>query len=401
MYKILLLSPCDIFPPVDGNSMNIYNIVKYLCRKNQLSVLLSPVFSQGGEVDIAHPNLEISYVPPTFLDGLKYRSIFINPYYYSAAWKVAQHFQPDLIQCQVLYTTPAGGLLKKRLKKPLVLVQENVEYLKYKRFGASKPLLLFLRTFEAAACGLADKIVAVSPVDKEFMVQIYGVPEKKIHVIQHCIDPDVFKYRPEGRQIVRERHGISPSECILTFVGKLDTIPNTAAVRYIAEEIYPAVLAEYPQTVFLIIGQNYDHLLPYKKERMIFTGFVSSRKDASPNLADYLSASDVVIVPLDSGSGTRVKILEAAACSRAIVSTEIGAEGLDFVEGREILLSERVDEEFIGLVLGLLKDKPRRQELGRRAREKVLSHYSWEREVAKFERIYQEMARLDKYGVKG
>jgi glycosyltransferase involved in cell wall biosynthesis len=187
----------------------------------------------------------------------------------------------------------------------------------------------------------------------------------------------------------------------LTFVGKLDTIPNTAAVRYIAEEIYPAVLAEYPQTVFLIIGQNYDHLLPYKKERMIFTGFVSSREDVSPNLADYLSASDVVIVPLDSGSGTRVKILEAAACSRAIVSTEIGAEGLDFVEGREILLSERVDEEFIGLVLGLLKDKPRRQELGRRAREKVLSHYSWEREVAKFERIYQEMDRLDKYGVKG
>jgi len=391
MYKILLLSPCDIFPPVDGNSMNIYNIVKYLCRKNQLSVLLSPVFSQGGEVDIAHPNLEISYVPPTWLDGLKYRSIFINPYYYSAAWKVAQHFQPDLIQCQVLYTTPAGGLLKKRLKKPLVLVQENVEYLKYKRFGASPILLHLLRAFEAAACRMADKIVAVSPVDKEFMVKIYGVPKEKIHVIQHCVDPEVFKYRPEGRQIVRERHGISPSDYILTFVGKLDTIPNAVAVRYISERIYPAILAEYPQTAFFIIGQNYAPLLHYQKERMVFIGFVSNHKDLSPNLIDYLSASDIVIIPLDSGSGTRVKILEAVACSRPIVSTVIGAEGLSFQDGQDMLLSEAVDEKFIDLILELMRDKSRREELGQRARERIIEEYNWEREIERYEEVYQEI----------
>ena len=386
-----MLVPCDIFPPMDGNSMNIYHTIKYVSQRNRLQVLLSHVFSQGGEVDIFHPNLDINYCPPTWFDRFKYKSFLFNPYYYQAAYELLNRTKADVIQCQVLYTAPAGYLLKRRFKKPLVLVQENVEYLKYRRFGAPAPLTYFLNKLEEASCRMADKIVAVSVVDKEFMREIYGLPEAKIEVIQHCADPEVFNYSEKGRHTVRRLYDLSPQELVLSFVGKLDTIPNTAAVRYIAGEIYPLVLAEHPRTTFLIIGQNYDHLLPYKKQRMIFTGFVSNRKDASPNLADYLSASDMVIVPLDSGSGTRVKILEAAACSRAIVSTEIGVEGLDFVEGTEILLSERVDEEFIGLVLGLVEDEARRKELGRQARQKVLSHYSWEGETAKYEGIYREI----------
>lgn len=389
MRTILMLVPCDIFPPVDGNSMNIYHTIKHLSQRNRLHVLLSHVFSQGGEIDIFHPNLDIGYCPPTWLDRFKYRSFLFNPYYYKAAYELMNRTKADVIQCQVLYTAPAGYLLKRRFKKPLVLVQENVEYLKYRRFGAPPPLTYLLKRLEEASCRMADKIVAVSVVDKEFMREIYGVPEEKIEVIQHCADPEVFNYSDKGRHAVRRLYALSSRELVLAFVGKLDTIPNTAAVRYIAEDIYPAVLADHPQTTFFIIGQNYDHLLPHKKERMIFTGFVSNRKDASPNLAHYLSASDMVVVPLDSGSGTRVKILEAAACARPIVSTEVGAEGLDFVNGEEIVLCDRVDEAFTRLVLALLKDAPRREELGRRAREKVLRHYSWEREIAKYESIYQ------------
>lgn len=386
-----MLVPCDIFPPVDGNSMNIYHTIKYVSQRNRLHVLLSHVFSQGGEIDIFHPNLDIDYCPPTWFDRFKYKSFLFNPYYYKTAYELMNRIKADLIQCQVLYTAPAGYLLKRRFKKPLVLVQENVEYLKYRRFGAPAPLTYFLKELEEASCRMADKIVAVSVVDKEFMREIYGLPEAKIEVIQHCADPEVFNYSEKGRHTVRRLYDLSPQELVVSFVGKLDTIPNTRAVRYIAEEIYPAVLAMHPRTTFLIIGQNYDHLLPYKKERVVFTGFVSNRKDTSPNLADYLSASDMVIVPLDSGSGTRVKILEAAACGRPIVSTEVGAEGLDFVNDKEILLCDRIDEEFTRLVLGLLKDKPRREKLGRRAREKVLRHYSWKREMAKYEGVYREI----------
>ena len=389
MRKILVLSPSDIFPPVDGNSENTYHVVKYLAPRNVLGVLLSRIFSQGGPVDISHPDLTIRYCPASAFDRLQYKSFLVNPYYYRAADALMRDVGADIIQCHVLYTILVGYYLKRRYGRPLVLVQENAEYVKQVKFEAPGYATLVLKWLEGFACRVADRIVAVSEVDKRHMVDLYDVPEDKIHVINHCADEEVFKYRADGRTNVREAWGIGQDDMVMIYVGKMDAPHNTVATQYIAERIYPVVSAQYPNSWFVIVGQNYEHLLEYKRDRLFFTGFVTSRKDESPNLADYLSASDIVIVPMDRGSGTRLKILEAAACSRPIVSTEIGAEGLQFTDGEEILLTEDVDEEFIQLLLGLVKDEALRERLGRRAREKLLARYSWEREVRRFEEVYQ------------
>ncbi len=117
---------------------------------------------------------------------------------------------------------------------------------------------------------------------------------------------------------------------------------------------------------------------------MIFTGYVD-------NLPNYLSASDIVFVPLDSGSGTRLKILEAASCSRPIVSTRKGAEGLDFIDNKEILLSEQVDADFVATLLKLAKDEGLREILRKNARKKIEKHYSWREETKKFDEVYVEL----------
>ncbi len=389
MRKILVLSPSDIFPPVDGNSENTYHVVKYLAPRNVLGVLLSRIFSQGGPVDISHPDLTIRYCPASAFDRLQYKSFLVNPYYYRAADALMRDVGADIIQCHVLYTILVGYYLKRRYGRPLVLVQENAEYVKQVKFEAPGYATLVLKWLEGFACRVADRIVAVSEVDKRHMVDLYDVPEDKIHVINHCADEEVFKYRADGRTNVREAWGIGQDDMVMIYVGKMDAPHNTVATQYIAERIYPVVSAQYPNSWFVIVGQNYEHLLEYKRDRLFFTGFVTSRKDESPNLADYLSASDIVIVPMDRGSGTRLKILEAAACSRPIVSTEIGADCLQFTDGEEILLTEDVDEEFVDLLLGLVKDEALRERLGRRAREKLLARYSWEREVRRFEEVYQ------------
>ncbi len=389
MRKILVLSPSDIFPPVDGNSENTYHVVKYLASRNILGVLLSRIFSQGGPVDISHPELTIRYCPASAFDRLQYKSFLVNPYYYRAADALMRDVGADIIQCHVLYTILVGYYLKRRHGRPLVLVQENAEYVKQVKFEAPGYVTLVLKWLEGFACRVADRIVAVSEVDKRHMVDLYDVPEDKIHVINHCADEEVFRYRADGRTEVREAWGVGQDDMVMIYVGKMDAPHNTVATQYIAERIYPVVSAQYPNSWFVIVGQNYEHLLEYKRDRLFFTGFVTSRKDESPNLADYLSASDIVIVPMDRGSGTRLKILEAAACSRPIVSTEIGAEGLQFTDREEILLTEDVDDEFIQLLLGLVKDEALRERLGRRAREKLLARYSWEREVRRFEEVYQ------------
>ncbi len=391
MRNILVLSPCDIFPPVDGNSENIYHIVKYLAPNNVLGVLLSRVFSQGGPIDLKHPNLTIRYCPPSAFDRWQYKSFLLNPYYYRAAHEMMQHMGADIVQCQVLYTFFPGYSVKTRFKKPLVLVQENAEYVKQVKFETPRYVTYVLKWLERIACSAADRIVAVSEVDKKHMMDLYGVPDEKVHVINHCADEEVFRYDADGRSMVRDALGIGEADIVLTYVGKMDALHNAVAAQYIAERIYPGVTSRYPNSWFMIVGQNYEHLLEYERERLFFTGFVTSRKDESPNLADYLSASDIVIVPMDRGSGTRLKILEAAACSRPIVSTEIGAEGLDFTGGEEILLTADVDDEFVSLVLRLMQDDGLRKALGERARQKLLARYSWEREVSQFERLYEEL----------
>ncbi|HFD40888.1 MAG TPA: glycosyltransferase [Anaerolineae bacterium] len=391
MRKVLVLSPCDVFPPVHGSSTAIYHTLQFLAETNRVSALLCKLYSQHGEPDLTAPTLSLRYSPESPLDRLGYKGLLLNPLYYRAAWQAARAFQPDIIQAELLWTAPAALWLRRRLGAPVVLMQENVEYQKFVRFGLTSPLLKAIKWLEGWACRAADRVVALSEVDRDFMVRLYGVPLERFTIIPHGVDPDLFAYRPEGAAAARRALGLPADVPVLTFVGKLDYLPNVRAVEYIAERIAPAVWAHHPAAHFVLIGQGAGPLQRFADERLHFTGFVDARPGVRPNLSDYLSASDVVLVPLDSGSGTRLKIVEAAANTRAVVSTRIGAEGQDFVDGEEILLTEAVDELFVEAVLRLLGDADLRARLGRAARAKVLARYSWRAQVSKMERVYEEL----------
>ncbi|MDH5690950.1 MAG: glycosyltransferase family 4 protein, partial [Candidatus Bathyarchaeota archaeon] len=217
-------------------------------------------------------------------------------------------------------------------------------------------------------------------------IETYHIPSEKIVTIPHCADSETFKYSEKGRSSIRNKYDIPDESVVLTFVGKLDYIPNITAVKHITEKIYPAVLERHPRSKFFIIGQNYESLLSYRKSNIIFTGYVAPNE-----LPNYLSASDIVLVPLDSGSGTRLKTLEAASCSRSMVSTQKGAEGQDFVHEKEIMLTKSVDDEFLDCVLKLMEDEELRKKIGRNARKKIEEKYSWKKVVERFEAVYDKI----------
>lgn len=391
MRRVFVLSPCDVFPPVHGSSTAIYHTLQYLSETNRVSALLCHLYSQRGEVDLRVPNLRVQYCRESGLDRLGYKGLLFNPLYYQAAWRLAREFKPDIIQAELLWTAPAALWLRRRIGVPVVLMQENVEYQKFVRFGSTSPFLGAIRYLEGWACRSVDRVVALSDVDRDFMIDLYNVRPDRFALIPHGVDPDLFDYRPAGAAAARKALGLAPEVPVLTFVGKLDYIPNVRAVVCIAERIAPAVWQRYPEARFVIIGQGADTLVAYSSDRMIFAGFVDARAGVHPNLSDYLSASDVVLVPLDSGSGTRLKIVEAASNARPVVSTRIGAEGQDFADGREILLTDEVDEAFVEATLRLLADADLRERLGRAARAKVLAGYSWQAQVHKMEQVYREL----------
>jgi len=391
MKSVLMLVPCDIFPPVHGSSMAVYHTVKELARSTRLEVLMSRLYSRQGEIDITSPTVNYHIVPPSMLDRSGYKGLVINPAFYREALNVMENHTCDIIQSELLWTGLAGIRLKRKFKKPLILVEENVEYLKFRRMGINNPLVHLIKHLEGYCCQKADRIVAVSEEDKKNLISMYNLPEEKITVINHCADPEAFQFSEDGRQEIRKKYGIHRDEFLFGFVGKLDYLPNKTAVTFMAEQMKTVLKDNGIQAKFLIIGQNYESLNHYSAPDFLFSGYIDSRKGARPSLADYLSALDIFLVPLDSGSGTRLKILEAAACGLPIISTDIGAEGQDFKDGEEIILTKNPDIEFILRTVDLAQNMTLKEKIARKAREKVLAKYTWKDELKRFPRIYEQL----------
>ncbi len=141
MPRVLVLSPCDVFPPVHGSSTAIYHSLQVLSETNQVSALLCYLYSQRGDVDLQGPNLAVRYCRESPLDQLGYKGLMFNPLYYRAALQAARDFRPDVIQAELLWTAPTALWLRRRTGVPVVLMQENVEYQKFVRFGLTSPFL--------------------------------------------------------------------------------------------------------------------------------------------------------------------------------------------------------------------------------------------------------------------
>ena len=170
---------------------------------------------------------------------------------------------------------------------------------------------------------------------------------------------------------------------MLTFVGNLKYEPNRDAVRRIASGIAPAVFAEHPDALFVIIGQGVELLADCRYERMTFTGYLDR-----PDLVAHLCATDVFLVPVETGSGIRIKIPEATACGRAVVATRKAATGLELFGDNEIVRVQDAGSAFDAAVLRLLRDPASRQALGARAQARTEAAFGWARMLTAYEGVY-------------
>lgn len=163
-----------------------------------------------------------------------------------------------------------------------------------------------------------------------------------------------------------------PQQFVIAFSGNLEYHPNQTAVRFFAGEIWPGLRERWPGLVWRLIGKNPDAVKRFAQgdSRIQFTGPI-------PDAISELAAAGVVVVPLLTGSGTRLKILEAWAAARPVVSTRIGAEGLPAKHGENILLADTAPE-FVQAVSQLLENPEMRDRLGKAARLEFERNFTWE-----------------------
>jgi glycosyltransferase involved in cell wall biosynthesis len=220
-----------------------------------------------------------------------------------------------------------------------------------------------LRRFEDAARRLENQwlprfsgVLAPSIRDAELVAAVIG--RERVHVY-----PNALPLVAEAK--VREEH-------VIAFSGNLEYDPNVDAVRYFRSRIWPQLRSRWPKLVWRLIGKNQKAVVRFLSgdSRIQLTGPVE-------NAVGALAAAQVAIVPLRAGSGTRVKILEAWAASRPVVSTTLGAEGLQATDGEHLILADG-PEEFAAAVTRLLESEELRKRLGRAGRRLYERDFTWE-----------------------
>ncbi len=271
------------------------------------------------------------------------------------------------------------------LNIPSVLFQHNVESEIWRRRAAvaRNPLAKMIwamefrkmRRFERVALCKFQHVIAVSENDRALMTE--WVDGDRVTVVPTGVD--LAEYRPEPGAAAG-----TATAPLIVFVGAMDWQPNSDGVEYFCSEIWPAIRAEVPGARFRIVGRNPGKSVQkWASESIEITGRVTS-------VVEHLHEAAVVIVPLRIGGGTRLKIYEAMAAGKAVVSTTVGAEGLDVKHGRDIVLADDANS-FGQAVLMLLRDPEMRRRYEEAAVE-TAGRYDWPAIGERFSEVLQSVA---------
>ena len=226
-------------------------------------------------------------------------------------------------------------------------------------------------------------VIAVSENDRFLMTQ--WVDGDRVTVVPTGVD--LAEYRPDPANPNSDPNSDPNSSApLITFVGAMDWEPNVDAVEYFCAEVWPAIKAEVPQARFRIVGRNPGRRVQ-KWASLDASIEVTGRV---PSVVEHLRQSAVVIVPLRIGGGTRLKIYEAMAAGKAVVSTTVGAEGLDVHHGRDIMLADDA-RSFSQAVIGLLRDPEMRRRY-QTAAAATAARYDWPAIGERFSEVLQAVA---------
>jgi sugar transferase (PEP-CTERM/EpsH1 system associated) len=280
----------------------------------------------------------------------------------------------DSIVCDFLFPSPNFPDLSR-----CVLFQHNVESVIWKRYveNAANPLrrryfqlqARRMLDYEGRVCRAVRKVIAVSDADADAMRRLYGVHD--VAPVATGVDFDYFA-RPASPKRMAD----------LVFLGSMDWMPNIDGAAWFVREVLPLIRRVYPECSLAIVGRRPARALKHlarEDPRILVTGTV-------PDVRPWLFGALVSVVPLRIGGGTRLKIYEAMAAEVPVVSTAVGAEGLDVRGGEDILIADS-PAEFAARCVRLLANPGERARLAAAARENLAGRHSWDTAAWQFERL--------------
>ena len=395
--RILYITPYLPVPPDSGGKIRVYELVRRLARRHELT--LATLLDTESDTDHIHTleSLGIRVLAAgrsaVKQDSRAKLTRLLTPTprlaheYYSPQLarlveQTAREMRPDIVHCEQLHTAAYAA---SQHDAPRILVEQNIEYNLLKQIARLRTSIVSryagqvdafkTQWYERRAWRQFAAYVTMSGVDRTHLLQ--HRPSGPVYVVPNGVD--VATFEPSTRPRPR---------ATLIITGTLGYYPNLDGVCWFLDRVFPQLRRAAPTVDLLLVGQLNQAAAQAigDQEGVTLTGRV-------PDVRPYVAQSAVFIVPLRMGSGTRLKVLEAMAQGMPIVSTRVGCEGLDVVDGEHLLVADTADE-FAAATLRLLQDEALRHHLGQRARQLVVERYDWDSIVLHLENVYQQAIEL-------
>lgn len=357
--RILQLCHKPPLPPVDGGCIAMHNITKGLLNNGQEVNVLAietpkhPVKLQAFPKDyLQKTRFESVFADTTVrvMDGiravLKRKSYHIERFNSKdMACKLAEilkHEQFDIVHVESIYMTPYVDVIRKNSSAKIVVRMHNIEHQIWERLASneSNPFMKFLyhvnekqlRKVEDSILNKVDGYMTISEPDYLYFEKT--APDIPGVVIPFGIDMD--NYELEDDFIASDK----PSLC---HIGSMNWSPNIEGIEWFLDDVWPLIHEAHPDLEFTVAGHGTpDHLMQRKDANVKFVGTV-------PDANEFMLDHELMIVPLLSGSGIRVKIVEAMALGRVVITTSVGAEGLSVENGKHLFIAD-TPEEFLSVI---------------------------------------------------
>ncbi len=397
--RILQLCNKPPMPPIDGGSKAMHNITRGL-------------LAAGHEVKVLcistpkHP-LDLNALPADYRRQTGIEGIFVDTslnvidaftdLITADNYNISRFFSPDMdirlirllseqrfdiVHLESLFMTPYIATVRRYSQAPIVLRSHNLEHVLQERLATGernpikKPYRRYLakqlKDYELAVLDRVDGVAAIS-------------------------EPDAAQFRGRGTRtpIALIPFGVAPNEYArewpegpLTFfhLGSMDWLPNLEGIHWLLEQVWPRVLRKHPKARLHLAGNKMPKDLLDAKVNGVTIGGRVDDADA------FMAMHSVMVVPLFSAGGMRVKIIEGMAMGRAVISTHVGAEGIECTDGHDILLA-RTPAAFAEAMGSLIDEPARARALGRHALALVRERYSDQRVVGDLISFYRTLLK--------
>jgi sugar transferase (PEP-CTERM/EpsH1 system associated) len=397
--KILWVKAGKLLPVDTGGKIRSFNILRHLAREHEVTLLSYYGGRRDPEYEAAIaqrlPGARTIYTAApdgTTAQSLDYilRLPSAAPYavkkfsHPRVRQEVAQRLEDRSLDVAVCDFLSASLNFPESSPAPVVLFQHNVETMLWQRMAQTEKSAVRklaygiearkMSAYERRALRRFQHVIAVSAHDRDAMLMLSASSSCPITVVPTGVDTEQYQAAPS----------VSGNPPLIVFTGSMDWEPNIDAMEYFCQEIWPTVLAQYPDARFQIVGRT-----PHPRVQRLASATVEVTGTV-PSVTDYLRAATVVIVPLRIGGGTRLKIFEAMAMAKAMVSTSIGAEGLDVTHGRDVLIADDA-QSFAAGILQFLRDPALRRSCEQNAAE-LAARYDWSQIARRFADVLRNAA---------